>query len=65
MFVVLVASIGSVVFYALVQLLIMKFGLGPDFAASFTIPNIPNLDKLPQMSGSTVTNLTNITNITN
>jgi hypothetical protein len=65
MFVVLIASIGSVVFYALVQLLVMKFGIGPDFAASFALPNIPALDSLPQMSGSSVTNLANATNITN
>ena len=65
MFVVIVASIGSVIFYALVQLLVMKFGLGPDFAASFTWPNMPNLDNLPQMSGTNVTGITNITNISN
>jgi hypothetical protein len=74
----LVVSLGSVVAYILLQLIVGKFGLFPDFTATYAIANMGNMS-VPDLSGislpsvpanatdagnATALDLTNISNTT-
>jgi hypothetical protein len=72
---VLLVSIGSLLAYGALQFLVMQFGLGPDFTATFSIAGInesiinvssmPNITGLPNASLPNMSVITGITNTTN
>jgi hypothetical protein len=75
----LLISIGSLAAYGLLELALIKAGIGPDFQASFSLPGIntsslgvnmgglPQLGSMPNISSNTtvISGLVNTTNLTN